>query len=125
MYSVHGFCFRPRNGTASGKKDTPSWEQVWFRREESIHFKGFHKLRGKISFTEAFIFHQLFMEWDGCFNAFNNVFTECSFHGVDRFIARLGHRDQFANHAIVKWRDDITSVGMAIHPNAMSSRLMP
>ena len=71
------------------KKNTKSSWCILF------HLEVVHKLRRKVAFVKAFIFHQLLMKWNGCANSFSfdYILAQCPFHLCYRFISGLSNCD--------------------------------
>ncbi len=64
------------------------------------------------------------MEGNGGFDAFDHIFTERTVHGLNGFLAGLGHRDQLSDHRIIVGRNDVSGIGVAVDPYAMATGLM-
>ena len=63
-----------------------------------LEFKIFQKFRCKIAFSELLVLHQFNVKWNGCFNSFNNIFTQCPVHFINGFFSALGNCNEFSNH---------------------------
>ena len=86
-----------------------------------VHFEGIHKGGGVISGYVAWIIHELPVERDCGFNAFDYEFVQSPFHLADCFFAGLRGGDELGNHRIVIRRNRVTGVNVGIETNAMSA----
>ena len=53
-----------------------------------------HEFRGEIPAAEAVVAHEALMEWDGCFDAFNDVLVQGPLHFQNGFLPGLSNNDE-------------------------------
>src|SRR5687768_10193620 len=84
----------------------------------------FQELCVKVTAAEAFVFHQLQMEWNGGFDTLDHIFCQCAMHGGNGFIPCSCNSNDFSDHGVIIGRDGISCVNMRINPDAVAARLV-
>src|SRR3982074_3689486 len=69
------------------------------------HLKSFQEFSIEITAAESLVLHQLQMKRNGGLDPFDDIFAQCTMHGIDRFFPGTGDRDDLGDHAIVVRRD--------------------
>src|ERR1700722_10822838 len=77
-----------------------------------FHLESVEEFRIEISAAEIFIFHELEMERDRCFDTFYHIFRQCPVHCIDGFATCSGYRNDLGNHGVIIWRNGITGINM-------------
>ena len=76
----------------------------------------------ELSASEHRVVHDLFVEGDGGFDAYDNELVERSRHAGDGLFPIVRRHDELADHRIVVRWHDVACVAMRINPDAGTTR---